>query len=83
MGSSRLHENSYRALLPLLRRWREDANLSQQGMAERLGKPQSYVHKCEVGERRLDALEYMEWALALDQKAEVAATALVKLLPRK
>jgi transcriptional regulator with XRE-family HTH domain len=44
-------------LLKLLRRIRLDAGLRQVDLAERLGQPQSFVSKYELGERRLDLLE--------------------------
>lgn len=44
-------------LLRLLRRIRKDAGLRQADLARRLGQPQSFVSKCESGERRLDVLE--------------------------
>lgn len=39
---------------------RENAGLSQTVLAERLGRPQSYVSKFERGERRLDVVEFFE-----------------------
>lgn len=44
-------------LQALLRQVRAEANLTQVGLAERLGKPQSFVSKYESGERRLDLVE--------------------------
>ncbi|MDQ3819657.1 MAG: helix-turn-helix domain-containing protein [Acidobacteriota bacterium] len=44
-------------LLKLLRQVRIDAGLRQVDLAERLGQPQSFVSKYELGERRLDLLE--------------------------
>lgn len=41
----------------LLRDIRVDAGLRQIDLAEKLGQPQSFVSKCESGERRLDLLE--------------------------
>jgi len=41
----------------LLRRIRLDAGLTQVDLARTLGQPQSYVSKCECGERRLDVFE--------------------------
>jgi transcriptional regulator with XRE-family HTH domain len=50
-------EGDRQRLQALLRQLREDAGLRQVDLAERLGKPQSYVSKYETGERRLDLLE--------------------------
>jgi transcriptional regulator with XRE-family HTH domain len=47
-------------LQALLRQVRMEAGLTQEGVAERLGRPQSFVSKYETGERRLDVLELRE-----------------------
>ena len=44
-------------LQELLKDIRKETCLSQQELADRLGKPQSFVSKYEAGERRLDILE--------------------------
>jgi hypothetical protein len=49
--------NDLRVIQSLLRRIRREADLHQVDLAERLGKPQSYVSKYESGERRLDLSE--------------------------
>jgi transcriptional regulator with XRE-family HTH domain len=41
----------------LLRQKRISQKLTQAGLAARLGQPQSYVSKYELGERRLDFVE--------------------------
>ena len=41
----------------LLREERISKGLTQVGLADRLGQPQSYVSKYELGERRLDFVE--------------------------
>lgn len=56
------HDPEYRRLLKRLRQARLDAGLSQQQVAERLRKPQSYVSKCESGERRIDPIELKGFA---------------------
>lgn len=48
----------------MLRQARIDAGLTQSALAERLGKPQSYVSKAELGERRLDFLETLDFCTA-------------------
>jgi len=44
---------------------RKAANITQVELAERLGKPQSFVSKVERGERRLDVIEFCQVADAL------------------
>lgn len=44
---------------------RKAAGLTQAQLAERLGRPQSFVAKYEVGERRIDVVEFCEIADAL------------------
>jgi len=68
----------YKKVRELLIRERKRAGLSQAALAERLGKPQSYVSKCELGERRVDVVEFVEIADALG----VDAAALVEELGR-
>jgi transcriptional regulator with XRE-family HTH domain len=48
----------------LLRQARVDAGLTQVELAEKLGKPQSYVSKAELGERKLDFLETLDFCEA-------------------
>ncbi|MFP4438472.1 MAG: helix-turn-helix domain-containing protein [Chloroflexaceae bacterium] len=45
-----------------MRAARKRAELTQIEVAQRLGKPQSYVSKCESGERRVDAVEVAAFA---------------------
>lgn len=53
-------------LQELLRKTREDAELTQAELARRLGKPQSFVSKYECGERRLDLPELEQVSIVLD-----------------
>jgi transcriptional regulator with XRE-family HTH domain len=65
MGSQKaLHAKRYEAFRMRLRRAREEAGLTQEQVAECLGRPQTWVSKCEVGERRVDFVELEEWAAA-------------------
>lgn len=41
---------------------RIEAGFTQEQVAEKLGKPQSYVSKSEAGERRLDVTELKKFA---------------------
>ncbi|WP_220094849.1 helix-turn-helix domain-containing protein [Paraburkholderia hayleyella] len=47
---------------------RQKNNLTQQEVASRIGKPQSYVSKYESGERRLDVVEFLDVCKALGVK---------------
>jgi len=48
---------------------RKAAGLTQQELAKRLKKPQSYVSKYETGERRLDVPEFIRVCQCLDTDA--------------
>jgi transcriptional regulator with XRE-family HTH domain len=56
------HSPRYKALLKLLRQARIEAGLSQVDVAALMRRPQSFVSKSEVGERRVDAIELEEFA---------------------
>ena len=49
----------YGAFVQALIEGRRVAQLRQVDLAERLGKPQSFVSKYETGERRLDVVEFL------------------------
>ena len=50
----------------LLRQIRRDAGLTQEDLAAKLKRPQSFVSKYESGERRLDVLELREVCSAMN-----------------
>lgn len=58
-----------------LREARESAGLTQRDAARLLGRQQSYVAKSETGERRVDAIELLQFAT-------VYGVELGSLLPR-
>jgi hypothetical protein len=39
------------------------ARLTQRELADRIGKNQSWVARCETGNRRIDIAEWVEWCL--------------------
>lgn len=51
---------------------RKNAGLTQQKLARILGRPQSFVAKYEVGERFLDAVEFIAIASTLNLDLPVA-----------
>lgn len=60
-----LRSDRHRRLLELLIQRRKAARLTQEGLAERLDRPQSFVSKYETGERRLDVIEFLDVAKAI------------------
>ncbi|MHB1587405.1 MAG: helix-turn-helix domain-containing protein [Acidiferrobacteraceae bacterium] len=48
-----------------LRQAREQAGLTQSDLAGRLGETQTFVSKCERGERRIDLVELQEFCKAM------------------
>jgi transcriptional regulator with XRE-family HTH domain len=61
-----IHSPEAQVLTRQLRTTGEAKGLSQQALAEVLGRPQSFVSKIESGERRVDLVELLEVCRALD-----------------
>ncbi|WP_083446925.1 helix-turn-helix transcriptional regulator [Azoarcus sp. CIB] len=60
-----IYSRQYRTFLELLRSQREAVGLTQEDLATRLESTQSFVSKCERGERRLDLVELHSWCVAM------------------
>lgn len=54
---SAVYSKEYKHFIQRLRRARLLAGLTQQEAAKRLKKRQTYISKCEQGERRIDVIE--------------------------
>ena len=61
-----VHTRQYRVFIEKLVEARHEAGLTQQELADQLGRPQSFVAKYENGERRLDVVEFLEIAERLN-----------------
>lgn len=48
----------------LLRRMRSDAGLTQRDLAARLKMHNTMVHRSEIGDRRIDPVEFSAWCRA-------------------
>jgi len=59
---SNVHSAAYQKFLAKFREARAQSGLGQVEVARRLKKPQSYVSKCESGERRVDIVELKAFA---------------------
>ncbi len=53
----RAYQSAYNAFRERLIKARKDAGLTQGEVNERMGKPHSFISKCELGERRVDFVE--------------------------
>lgn len=62
-----IHDPRYQDLIKKLIELRESKDVTQVELAQRLHKPQSYVSKVEILERRMDIIELMDWISALDE----------------
>ena len=61
-----LKSAEYARLIAMLVAVRKDAGVKQQPLAKKLGKPQSFIAKYEGVERRIDVVEFIAIARALD-----------------
>jgi ribosome-binding protein aMBF1 (putative translation factor) len=71
----------YRALVGALAAFRHECGVSQRELARRLGKPPSFINKIELFERRLDVLEFIAIAEALERTPNDLLKALRAHLP--
>ena len=60
--SRHVYSDRYQIFLEKLRQARLEAGFTQLEVAQRLGKPQSYISKCESGERRVDFIELLDFS---------------------
>jgi transcriptional regulator with XRE-family HTH domain len=61
-----IHDPRYQDLIKKLIELRESKNVTQVELARLLNKPQSYVSKVEILERRLDVIELIDWLKILE-----------------
>ena len=73
-----LHSPQHKAFCDLLIAARRKAGLTQQVVAKRLKRPQSFVAKVEGGERRLDILEFLDFSRAIEADPLKIVRALLK-----
>jgi transcriptional regulator with XRE-family HTH domain len=61
---------------------REASGLTQRDLARKLGRERSFVGRVELGERRLDVVEFYWVCVALKQKPEKVAAELLREFAR-
>lgn len=61
MATKRNFALIYRKVPPFLRHLREEAGLTQRQLAARVRQTQWWVYRSEIGSRRVDIAEFLEW----------------------
>lgn len=64
MATKAQHSRKYGKLPALLRSIREEAGMTQRQLGDTMKKPQSWIHNCEVQNRRVDLAEFCQWCAA-------------------
>ena len=73
-----MHSEGQIAFRELMTNARKAAGLTQQELASKLGKPQSFVAKYEAGERRIDVVEF----IAICRELSVDSVGMLKKLAK-
>ena len=83
-GHKTIYTPPYDLVVAQLKRARLKAKLSQEDLADRLGRPALWVSRTERGERRADLLEWLEYLLGCEADAHILLDAVIKKvrLPR-
>jgi transcriptional regulator with XRE-family HTH domain len=68
----------YRNVPEFLRRLREQAGFSQRELAEQIGESQWWVHRGEIGSRRVDVAEFIVWCRGCGVEPDEALRQLAK-----
>lgn len=64
MAARAQHKLAYRKMCAMLRQMRTDAKLTQRDLAERVDMHNTMVHRSEIGDRRIDPVEFAAWCKA-------------------
>lgn len=81
--TSTLDDTNYRAFVIHLTALRRRLGVTQADLAQRLGKPQSFVSKTERFERRIDPEEFRAIAVALVTDPSRDFAAIIAKLPSR
>lgn len=73
----------YEVFLELLQKARKDAGFTQEQAAKELNRPQSFVSKCESGERRVDIVELMQFCEAYGIPVDEFTRRLLAAIPSR
>jgi transcriptional regulator with XRE-family HTH domain len=73
-----VHSPEQAAFRQLMMETRKGAGLTQQQLAKRLKRPQSFVAKFEGGERRIDIIEFIKIVRSMDADPSTLFRALMR-----
>ncbi|MBI5162710.1 MAG: helix-turn-helix transcriptional regulator [Magnetospirillum sp.] len=76
-----VHPDQHKVVGQCLARLRREAGLTQKDIAGRLRKPQSFVSSYEAGQRRIDVLELLRIAVALEREPVKVFEEIVEAMP--
>jgi transcriptional regulator with XRE-family HTH domain len=83
MSRSSLHSEENQTLVAILVKARKAAGMTQAELADKLGKPQQFISRLESGQRRIDLLEFIMLARALDLEPRTLLARVLRLLPKQ
>jgi ribosome-binding protein aMBF1 (putative translation factor) len=75
-----IHSAGYTVFLKVLRAERERAGLTQVQLARKIRETQTFVSKCERGERRIDVIELRTFCRVLGLSLKQFVSALEKAI---
>lgn len=75
-----IYTEQQRVFIERMKELRKKAGLTQRELAEKLDVPQNTVARVEIGERRLDVLEYFQVLAILGVSPKAEVSKLTKLL---
>ena len=64
MAARAQHKPAYRRMCEMLRNMRRKAGLTQRELAKKLRIHNTMVHRSEIGDRRIDPVEFATWCRA-------------------
>ena len=75
-----IHSVQYAVFLKVLRKARKRAGLTQTELARKIGETQTFVSKCERGERRIDIIELRTFCKAFGTSLSQFVSALERAM---
>jgi len=77
-----IHSANYLVFLKMLKKARQDAGFTQSELARKIHETQTFVSKCERGERRIDVVELRTFCRAFGMNLTTFASALDRAIGR-